>query len=925
MLIDWEFAVDIADDHQYNHGGTGTVPFMSQALLGQMVQARAMQHSKQDFTDDLKSLFYVFLWICIMFSGPLGNKRQWKLGERCIPYEWNRQSLHLCQSSKVMFFTRSMDGLSQFDPYFHDLLPLTQEWTDLLKFNFAETDADSKVRRHDPMKFEDVIEILDKHLALLPDNEPSPGHVLRKRGVEEQIKDKIIKDMHSTGIAMQKHILDDVWTVEPAKRILSYVWLPQGYRGQVMLPGTIMTTSLKTCPKKKRAKCKGSDVTAPSGQGKKSRQATTAADAPALNLVLLQLTTDANDILVPHCSGRSGAGTGGRNVQLEKVVTILEAPTQMTQRKGSTTMPPNVPANPLAPESYCKGRGGHAQNPPPYNFSEIAGTITASSNWKGKKTKTPSAPNSQGLVQVTYGPSLGPGFLLHEADGHFGFDPWGNPPMVPPGTEPDLQVLNNPYIAMARSAAERHACATPPVLGNEDVLQSAPPSQSHSMSTSTSIQPSSVAMSMHNFEELLEPSLQSVSHQPGDNVRSQGMESRDSDTLSADESDESNGDANGGSKEFSWAEVGKHHGAHPGFSREVEASHQVHATSTLVPEFEFQYSRDEGDMDAEENLASVDHSSDKDTTRGIVDHSQVQHSHFYTPRGTQVLEGFKVHQLKSIPKPNDVLDQHHNKNGCPCLPDPASLELLHDAAERKDPKSSSGKVVIKEPQSAKFKGSSDGLKPIHLAFYPAHWKSFLKEAKGECWAQHALEKPFLSLVNDILGSISEALMSILILWDQAGKLFEPDIYPLHKPDMAMLLYDDLATWCSDLKKSINILVPTMYNLVPPLNMPLQECTAWVECCTAELLDLAVFLHNGVDEHYHCILDGLTKDGSRNSCPKFTAKNYSPIYSGSKKVWEYNRAIGTCLNASHPGLNLRYAVWESDVMERRYGYSSLVTH
>ncbi|KAG0696452.1 hypothetical protein DFH29DRAFT_879328 [Suillus ampliporus] len=48
------------------------------------------------------------------------------------------------------------------------------------------------------------------------------------------------------------------------------------------------------------------------------------------------------------------------------------------------------------------------------------------------------------------------------------------------------------------------------------------------------------------------------------------------------------------------------------------------------------------------------------------------------------------------------------------------------------------------------------------------------------------------------------------------------------------------------------------------------------------------------------------------------------YSGSKKVWEYNRAIGTCLNASHPGLNLRYAVWESDVMERRYGYSSLVT-
>ena len=44
-----------------------------------------------------------------------------------------------------------------------------------------------------------------------------------------------------------------------------------------------------------------------------------------------------------------------------------------------------------------------------------------------------------------------------------------------------------------------------------------------------------------------------------------------------------------------------------------------------------------------------------------------------------------------------------------------------------------------------------------------------------------------------------------------------------------------------------------------------------------------------------------------------------------RVWQYYRAVGTCLNALYAGLNLRYAACESDVMEQRYGYSSLVSH
>lgn len=111
--------------------------------------------------------------------------------------------------------------------------------------------------------------------------------------------------------------------------------------------------------------------------------------------------------------------------------------------------------------------------------------------------------------------------------------------------------------------------------------------------------------------------------------------------------------------------------------------------------------------------------------------------------------------------------------------------------------------MIKESRSAEAKGSSNGPKPTHLAFYPHRWKNFLEDAKGDCRAYHALNKPFPNVVHDLTGTITETLMTTLVSWSQAGKLFEPgkrfmslrrilsdvtpDIWPLHKPDMARLV------------------------------------------------------------------------------------------------------------------------------------------
>ncbi|KAG1893127.1 uncharacterized protein F5891DRAFT_1196859 [Suillus fuscotomentosus] len=128
-----------------------------------------------------------------------------------------------------------------------------------------------------------------------------------------------------------------------------------------------------------------------------------------------------------------------------------------------------------------------------------------------------------------------------------------------------------------------------------------------------------------------------------------------------------------------------------------------------------------------------------------------------------------------------------------------------------------------------------------------------------------------------------------------------------------LLYDDLATWHSDLKKIAIAITPSAYNLVPPATIPIQERTAWVENAATDLLDDLMFLCDGVDEFgktknfahpglhegailflytgsyplictmFNCVFNGLVKNGNGKSFLKFTAKEYELIYKAMLKL------------------------------------------
>ena len=107
-------------------------------------------------------------------------------------------------------------------------------------------------------------------------------------------------------------------------------------------------------PKKKRSKRKASDASK-TGLPKKPHAANLT-EIPSTALISLSLTEVDAAGTAPRHSGRSNAGTGGRNAQLEKIGVVLESQSQNRQPKGATSLGTLNPVNSQAPELPRKGR-----------------------------------------------------------------------------------------------------------------------------------------------------------------------------------------------------------------------------------------------------------------------------------------------------------------------------------------------------------------------------------------------------------------------------------------------------------------------------------------------------------------------------------------------------------------------------------------
>ncbi|KAG2055815.1 hypothetical protein BDR06DRAFT_970599 [Suillus hirtellus] len=355
------------------------------------------------------------------------------------------------------------------------------------------------------------------------------------------------------------------------------------------------------------------------------------------------------------------------------------------------------------------------------------------------------------------------------------------PPVVPLGTEPDLQALNNPFIATAKAAKEQHVASHNSHLIAADTFKHhlpAAPTNDH-----LSQQVLSWPVIANLLDDNLDPTLWSI------NQGDFGLQ--DTDTKGSDASKEGS---------------------------DIQ-------TNKLVGE------------NLEDAIMHILHSWDEDD------------------------------QAAGTLASDDALGSDNSEMG---------------ASQKKATKAS------KDP--------GDGPKSTQLAWYGPHWKHFLGEAKGKCHVLHTLENAFPKLVPDLSTTITESFSASLVQWMREGNQVEADVWLARKPDMARLLYDDLSTWQSDLKKIVVTITP-VYALILPTDLSTQEHANWVEAAAADLLDKSKYLRDGKDElrktknfahpglckatilflYFNCVFDGLKKNRNGKTYSNFLLKDYLCIY------------------------------------------------
>ncbi|KAI6139398.1 hypothetical protein BKA82DRAFT_141488, partial [Pisolithus tinctorius] len=190
FLLNWEFAVQVTLQGEYDLGST-VIPFLSVNILCQLKEATTksgktnvplIQKSASltcifidhpttihhTFADDIESLFYIFIWILILYDGPLGHKHQDISHEKTLLGLWSEKvakDLEISRCTKFTFLNDPSESRldSEVSQYFQDLIPLANEWHILLGQSLLSGTA---------VQFSDIISLFDHFLASMPYKKP---------------------------------------------------------------------------------------------------------------------------------------------------------------------------------------------------------------------------------------------------------------------------------------------------------------------------------------------------------------------------------------------------------------------------------------------------------------------------------------------------------------------------------------------------------------------------------------------------------------------------------------------------------------------------------------------------------------------------------------------------------------------------------
>ncbi|KAI5986703.1 hypothetical protein F5J12DRAFT_787214 [Pisolithus orientalis] len=118
--------------------------------------------------NDIESLFYIFIWILILYDGPLDHECQDISHEKTLLGLWSEKAakdLKITRCAKFTFLN-DLSKLrldSKVSQYFQDLIPLANKWHILLGQSLLSGTA---------VQFSDVISLFDHFLASIPYEKP---------------------------------------------------------------------------------------------------------------------------------------------------------------------------------------------------------------------------------------------------------------------------------------------------------------------------------------------------------------------------------------------------------------------------------------------------------------------------------------------------------------------------------------------------------------------------------------------------------------------------------------------------------------------------------------------------------------------------------------------------------------------------------
>ncbi|KAI6027979.1 hypothetical protein PISMIDRAFT_7662 [Pisolithus microcarpus 441] len=219
-------------------------------------------------------------------------------------------------------------------------------------------------------------------------------------------------------------------------------------------------------------------------------------------------------------------------------------------------------------------------------------------------------------------------------------------------------------------------------------------------------------------------------------------------------------------------------------------------------------------------------------------------------RGVRSNNGPQMRHGEEVGMDYDVNARHQSRNHRPCPPSPTYLK--DTVSSEKHPSKKLRSNVVSQVQGRLHSeedcsGDSMSLVSERRAFFGPLWCKLLGEAKARMRLYVAMEVPFLRREMAIDGVCMEILVEMVIKYEDDGLELEAGFYPEHKRSMATILFNDMQTFHSEIKKVTVCIVPFEYGLYPPKTIDDNaKRIDFIKKKATQLLESARYLHGDLD-------------------------------------------------------------------------------